>query len=188
MTAVKVLAPPPLDEREIRRYAGCRDKTDALLDERLATCIQELLPLLHYTVCMRQLSPAEITSFTMRSEALARHLASCERVMLLAATLGVAPDRLVVKYGQIVPSKAVLIQAVATERIEALCQAACRELERETGLSATKRFSPGYGDLPLDAQRDVFALLSCEKHLGVTLNDSLLMSPSKSVTAFVGLR
>ena len=44
-----------------------------------------------------------------------------------------------------------------------------------------------YGDLPLEAQRDVFALLNPEKRIGVTLNDGLLMSPSKSVTAIAGI-
>ena len=36
-------------------------------------------------------------------------------------------------------------------------------------------------------KKQFFALLQCEKHVGLYLNDSLLMSPSKSVTAFVGL-
>ncbi len=49
------------------------------------------------------------------------------------------------------------------------------------------RFSPGYGDLTLLAQKDIFAVLDCGKRIGLTLNDSLLMSPSKSVTAFVGI-
>ena len=49
------------------------------------------------------------------------------------------------------------------------------------------RFSPGYGDLPLTAQREMFRMLECEKRIGVYLNESLLMSPSKSVTAIVGL-
>ncbi|MBR5134836.1 MAG: Vitamin B12 dependent methionine synthase activation subunit, partial [Clostridia bacterium] len=49
------------------------------------------------------------------------------------------------------------------------------------------RFSPGYGDLPLSVQRSVATLLGMEKTLGVCLSDSLLMSPSKSVTAFVGV-
>ena len=48
-------------------------------------------------------------------------------------------------------------------------------------------FSPGYGDLPLDLQREIFAALDCPKRIGVSLNESLLMSPSKSVSAIIGL-
>ena len=55
------------------------------------------------------------------------------------------------------------------------------------GLSLRPRFSPGYGDLPLEAQESVFKALDCHRKIGLALNDSLLMSPSKSVTAIVGL-
>jgi cobalamin-dependent methionine synthase I len=50
------------------------------------------------------------------------------------------------------------------------------------------RFSPGYGDLPLELQTNLFKVLDCQHFIGLTLNDSMLMSPSKSVTAIVGLR
>ena len=43
------------------------------------------------------------------------------------------------------------------------------------------------GDVPLAVQRDIFSVLDCPRQIGLSLNDSLLMSPSKSVTAFVGL-
>ena len=49
------------------------------------------------------------------------------------------------------------------------------------------RFSPGYGDFPLEFQKDIFNLLSPNKRIGLTLNNSLLMSPTKSVTAVVGI-
>jgi len=49
------------------------------------------------------------------------------------------------------------------------------------------RFSPGYGDLPLETQREIFDVLDCSRRIGLMLNDSLLMSPTKSVTAFVGV-
>ena len=57
----------------------------------------------------------------------------------------------------------------------------------ETGLHPVPRFSPGYGDFPLEAQKDIFRTLDCSRKIGLTLNESLLMSPSKSVTAIVGL-
>ncbi|MBR3258643.1 MAG: vitamin B12 dependent methionine synthase, partial [Eggerthellaceae bacterium] len=47
---------------------------------------------------------------------------------------------------------------------------------------------PGYGDLPLEVQPDLLGLLDASRRLGITLSDSLLMSPTKSVTAIVGLR
>ena len=66
----------------------------------------------------------------------------------------------------------------------------CNELAETyatEGLSLRPRFSPGYGDFPLEAQESVFKALDCHRKIGLALNDSLLMSPSKSVTAIVGL-
>ena len=44
-----------------------------------------------------------------------------------------------------------------------------------------------YGDLPLEVQTQFFQLLDCQRQIGLTLNDSLLMTPSKSVTAVFGI-
>lgn len=183
MIAVRTFAPPPVCEREILRYAGCRE-ADEGVRARLTECLAEALPMLTYTVCFTDVDP---TPFTARSDKLQKHLDGCERVLLMAATVGVGIDRLITKYGRLSPAKALLLQAIGAERIEALCDAFCDALSEETGSSPRPRFSPGYGDLPLSVQREVVGLLQAEKHVGVTLNDSFLMSPSKSVTAFVGL-
>ena len=37
-------------------------------------------------------------------------------------------------------------------------------------------------------QKDIFKILDCSKKIGLTLTDSLLMSPTKSVTAIVGIK
>ncbi len=182
MIAVRTIAPPPVCEREILRYAGCR-QADEGVRARLTECLAEALPMLTYTVCFTDVDPAP---FTARSEKLRGNLHGCERVLLMAATVGVGIDRLIAKYGRLSPARALLLQAIGTERVEALCDAFCREVTEETGLTPRPRFSPGYGDLPLQVQREVVTLLQAEKRVGVTLNDSFLMSPSKSVTAFVG--
>lgn len=146
-----------------------------------------------YQVCYREL-PVTITGdlcqlgpLSLRSVKLARNLQGCCRVALMGATLGVGIDRLIAKYGRISPAKALMLQAIGAERIEALCDAFCAWLNGETGLHLRPRFSPGYGDLPLSVQAELFPLLDCQRRIGLTLTDSLLMSPSKSVTAFVGL-
>lgn len=183
MIGVRTVTPPPVCEREILRYAGCR-QTDETVKALLGECLKEALPLLSSTVCFADVDP---TPFTARSNHLKDSVDGCERVLLLAATVGVGIDRLIAKYGRLAPAKALLLQAIGTERVEALCDAFCDELAQETGLVLRARFSPGYGDLPLSTQREVFAVLEPSKYIGLTLNDSYLMSPSKSVTAFVGL-
>ena len=83
-----------------------------------------------------------------------------------------------------------MLQAVGAERIEALCDlfnGEITEKKRAEGLYTRPRFSPGYGDLPLELQKDIFDVLDCPRQIGLTLNQSLLMSPSKSVTAIIGV-
>ena len=126
-------------------------------------------------------------SFSVRSEQLAKNLQGCSKVLLLAATAGVGIDRLIGKYGRIAPSKALMFQAIGTELVEAICDAFSKEYEETYHCVLRPRFSPGYGDLALETQKDIFAVLEPARKIGLTLNDSLLMSPSKSVTAFAGI-
>ena len=58
---------------------------------------------------------------------------------------------------------------------------------KDSGIFVTPRFSPGYGDLNINVQRDIFTHLDLSRKIGVTLNESLIISPSKSVTAIIGL-
>ena len=58
---------------------------------------------------------------------------------------------------------------------------------KNEGLFTRPRFSPGYGDLPLDVQSPLLALTDATRRLGVTLSESNLMNPLKSVTAVIGL-
>lgn len=185
--------PGEISEREALRYAGCRSADDSTV-KLLRECVAELRDKLSYKVCYCEL-PLETDgdicrfgSFSVSSRALAKCLRDCRKVLLFGATVGVGPDRLISRYIRTSPSKAVILQAVGAERIEALCDTFCREYEMENGVSLTPRFSPGYGDLPLGVQRDMFAVLDCPRRIGLSLNESLLMSPSKSVTAFAGIR
>ena len=43
-------------------------------------------------------------------------------------------------------------------------------------------------DMPLDIQGEITHLLEAGKRMGVTLNESKLMSPGKTVTAFIGIK
>lgn len=189
---VKNYSQPPVCEKEILRYAGCRNedaKTVALMRE----CIAEVRGKLTYKVCYRVLPVAvqgaccDFGTFMLTSEKLAANLRGCREVLLFAATIGVEIDRLIARYGRLSPVKALLFQAIGAERIEALCDTFCADMAQEQGIGFKPRFSPGYGDLSLNAQREVFATLDCARQIGLSLTDSLLMTPSKSVTAFAGI-
>ncbi|MBQ8658537.1 MAG: Vitamin B12 dependent methionine synthase activation subunit [Clostridia bacterium] len=188
----KTYQAPPFCEREILRYAGCKTANEETLS-LLASCLEEVKEKLVYKVCYREFSlriSADICdfgAFRVRSTHLARNLAGCEKAIVFAATVGVEMDRLIAKYGRLAPSKALVMQAIGAERIEALCDAFCEDIKQEKRTALKPRFGAGYGDLPLDTQKQIVAVLDCPKRIGVCLNESMLMSPSKSVTAFLGL-
>ena len=183
----------PLNEAEVLRYAGCREAEAAALD-LLYTCYDELRGGLTYTVCYDELPVAvrgtmcDFERFSLQSADLAAYFDGCDRTLLFAATVGGAPARLITKYNRLSPAKALMMQALGAQSIEALCERFCEDAARQYGALCVSRFSPGYGDLPLEAQRDIFRVLDCTHNIGLCLNDSLLMSPTKSVTAFVGIK
>lgn len=124
------------------------------------------------------------------SKDLFTNLKDCCAVCLMAVTLGPGPDRLVRRAGVGQMSRAVVYQAAAAAMTEVWCDRINdrirQEAERE-GMYTRPRFSPGYGDLPLTLQRDIARILNMPKEIGVSLTDTLLMIPSKSVTALIGV-
>lgn len=188
-------APPALDRGEILRYAGVRGDAPeirALLDE----CIAEAEGKFRYTVCytefpIKREGGALNIGFTVtQSSALAKNLSGCESIVLFAATVGLEIDRLIARYSTLSPTKALLLDALGGERIESLCNSFCKDIATKKsaqGKVLRPRFSAGYGDFPIEEQVKIFAALDCPKRIGVSLNESLLMSPSKSVTAIIGI-
>ena len=186
---------PEVDRKEVLRYA--RAEGDEATLALLESCIAEASDKLSYKVCYArfgiEIHGDEIDlGFTRtRSHSLAKCLEGCHEIVLLSATAGFGIDRLIEKYSLISPSRAIIFQALGSERVEALCDAFCHDLaleEEKNGNTLRPRFSPGYGDLALDLQRDIFATLGCTKAIGITLGDNLFMNPTKSVTAIIGIK
>lgn len=116
------------------------------------------------------------------SEALAAHLQGCGEAALLAATLGTEADRIIRRAETVDTARAVVLHACAAAKIEAYCdsvQAALPEARRP-------RFSPGYGDFPLSAQRRLLDLTDAGRRIGLYLTDAYMLTPVKSVTAVLG--
>ena len=181
---------PPVCRGEVLRYAGvreCASELDGLVDE----CISLAEGQTAFRVCYCELPVSvcgdEVAMGCMKvaSKSLSKNLAGCDSAVIFAATVGIELDRLVARYSSVSPAKALILQAIGAERIECLCDTFNAEIAREQ--KTRPRFSPGYGDFPLEAQREIFALLDCPRRIGLTLNDSLLMSPTKSVTAVIGI-
>ena len=189
---VKSYSPPPVSEAEILRYAGCKEADESTL-ALLHSALSEALPHITYRVVYGAFS-ADITGgvcdfgrFSVDSAALSKNLSGAGSVLIFVASVGAMLDRLIKKYSRTSPARALMLSAIGSERCEALCDAFCEEMWEKYG-RVRPRFSPGFGGVALGAQSEIFTMLAPEKHIGVCLNESLLMSPSKSVTAFLGVK
>ena len=124
------------------------------------------------------------------SKALSLRLSGCRDVYLACGTLGAAYDafhrRVSVKSG----ADALIVQAIGAAAVEALMDGVELEIRRELqeGESLVSRYSPGYGDYPLAEQRRLLSILDAPRKVGVSLTDALVMAPSKSVSAVIGVR
>lgn len=128
----------------------------------------------------------EIVCF--ESANLVKNLSGCDEALMMAATAGIGVDRLINKYARLSPMKALFIHAIGAEAVEALCDKFVSDYEKDNKVSTAPRFSPGYGDLNLSVQRSFERILDLGRRPGITLNENLLMTPSKSVTAIMGIR
>ncbi len=193
---IKTYPEAEIDRREILRYLGIRGEISQI-EELLMSCLSECKSAFQNSVAYIEL-PLKIEGETLRfgdlsvkSSSLAKHLSGCESAIIFVATVGIEIDRLIAKYSKISPSKSVVFQAIGTERIESLADTFEKETVAEKAkirLSTVSRFSPGYGDFPLEFQKEIFSLLDCPRRIGLTLNESMLMTPSKSVSAIIGIK
>ncbi len=185
-----------LDLREALRYLGVRGEPDPALLARLSAMADKLTRTVEPRWAWRVFHVKHTFDFVeleraglVLSGGMAKTmLADCAQAVLLACTLGAGFEAMLRGEQARGMAGAALLDACGSAWVEAGCGGAEEEISaRFPGLYRTDRFSPGYGDLPLDLQRDICALLDAPRRLGVQVTDSLLMNPSKTVTAVIGL-
>ena len=126
----------------------------------------------------------------LESDGLRRVIDGCRHAFLFCATLGAGVDALLRRFGQTSAADLLMVQALSAALIESYCDDCEGQMAAEPavrGESLRMRFSPGYGDLPLTVQADLLAHLDSARRIGVTLTESMLMIPSKSVSAIIGV-
>jgi len=184
-----------LSEKEIFRYMGMRQ---ASADGELCVMVHQVLPQflnnVHCKACYITV-PVKITGnivdmdvLTVESRHLARNLQGCSQAVLFAATVGMDTERQRNRAAVSSPTKALIFDAMGSAAIERFCDQLCGEIALNySGYRLRPRFSPGYGDFPLNVQKRIVGILDAQRKIGVSALESLLMIPQKSVTAIVGL-
>lgn len=174
------------DMFELYRYAGYPAKTIPpepvvkLAEDCVREMQQVIVPKLVYEIFDRE----QLAYIIDTSRNLTQNMKDSKKVLLFAATIGPRVDALIRKTQYTDTAKAGLMQACGAMFIESFVNEFNDKIKSE--YQSYPRFSPGFGDVPLQVQKDFFRLLPASK-IGLTLMESCLMAPEKSVSAFIGL-
>ena len=188
-----------LNREEILRYLGYKDSgVTERMEQLLNRCEAETLKILQSKYIYRRF-PVEKgsdgiripgTALVLFGNDIQEHLKNCNEIFLLGATAGVELDKRIRRYMVTEPDVGVVMDSCGIQAVEQIADLAEKEMEQEVsaeGCHLTWRFSPGDGDLPLETQRELVRVLDTHRKIGVSLTESCLMVPSKSVTAILGI-
>ena len=128
------------------------------------------------------------SSIILRGKSADTMLHDCRSAVIMICTLGFGFEAELRKAQARSMADAVILDACGSALVEEGCDEAEQLISAAMpGMYLTDRFSPGYGDLPLELQEEISRTLNAEKQLGVHLNESLLFYPSKTVSAIIGI-
>ncbi len=117
-------------------------------------------------------------------------LSPCREAVLLAVTLGAEIERLLMRREVADIGDAFILDACASVAAENVCDRFEEDLRaalKAEGLFLTSRFSPGYGDCPIELQKAVCEALDTSRRIGLSVTEHCMMVPRKSVTAVMGI-
>lgn len=132
----------------------------------------------------------EGTNLILESNDLYEILKDCNECILMAATLGIDIEKDIKKYSCTELTKGIIIDSCATTAIEEVCDIVQNEIENnilKNGQYLTFRYSPGYGDLSIEKNTEILTILNGQKEIGLTITNSGIMIPRKSVIAIIGI-
>lgn len=171
-----------VDEKTMQMIQASFDELKRLADRK---CIYRI-----FETSVLDENILSIGKMEVHSKNLQKNLKNCEEVVLFGATLGTDVDRQIRKYELLDMSKAVVMQACAATILEEYCdeiqEKIAVQMEAE-GKYLRPRFSPGYGDFSILHQKDVLTMLDAPKKIGLAMTDGYMLTPTKSVTAVIGI-
>ena len=182
-----------IDKNEVLRYLGQNDaqKLEKHIDEALENAIAQTLAAInpravHVFLPVDMLKNANL----LEGKDILSHLDGCTHAILLALTLGAEIEQKIRAAQAVDALLPVMLDACATAATEALCDKYFDRLllsYSKDGLYLTSRFSPGYGDFPIEKQHILLRLLDASRKIGLCVTHSSILTPRKSVTALIGV-
>lgn len=131
-----------------------------------------------------------IGKMEITSRNLCKNLQGCKEAVLMGATLGTQVDFLIKRYAVTDMARAVVVQAAAAAFLEEYLDECQQKIAKELAnqnKALRPRFSPGYGDFDIRHQRMMLLMLNADKTIGLAMTDGCMLTPTKSVTAVIGI-
>lgn len=179
------------DKKMALRFMGCKELSEGM-EELYEKSLSEYKKAALFKAVYRKSS---VTFFgekgirfdfgEIESKDLRKNLEGCSSAFVFAATSGSGVDRLILKMTTLSSAKGLITDCIASAGIEAFCDKINEEMN--VGRLLKPRYSPGYGDVSLCCQGEILSYLDAYKKIGLTLTETNLMTPIKSVTAIVGI-
>ncbi len=179
---VKVTA--PLDRKRWLAALSSGSEISGFLEEQMNLAEKQLMEAAKPKAIYRIMNKSDIKREGMSIE---RHLAGCEQVAVMGATLGAGVDDLIRRVQVSDMAMAFILDCGASLLIEEVCDTFQEQIESQTGAHLTSRFSPGYGDYPIEYQDIIVRYIDGQRKIGLNVTASSLMVPRKSVTALIGI-
>lgn len=190
-----------MSKEEIYPFLNLRPAPDVLpanIDKLIDTYMRDVTYLAKprgiIRVCsIRRITPDSVilddASLVIEGPRTTAHFITCEKVTLLAVTLGSGIDGRLSKLQQTAgAADAFIFNGIASAAVEHITEMldaiAVRDIRRGS-YYPTARFSPGYGDWSLEHQQQFIDSINGAK-LGLTVTPHHLLQPVKSVTAVIG--
>lgn len=188
-----------INKNEVLRYLGyngqeiqedlknliedCRNETRAISNTKY---IYEYFDIEHTSQGIKVVN----SDTTFISNDIKNHLKDCHSIVIMAVTAGANIEKNIKLMEKTNLTKALIMDACATTLVEEVCdeiEKAIKIQAESKKLNITSRFSPGYGDLSLEAQKDIVSLINSNRRIGLNLSSNNILFPRKSVTAIIGI-
>ncbi|MVX62155.1 methionine synthase [Clostridium chromiireducens] len=172
-----------IDEKMISIIDECREEIKKVINPRVVY---------NYKDIHQNDEGVEVitTNLVLKGKDIKEHLSNSKVCVLMAVTLGNEVEKKTRLYEKIDLTRALILDACATTAVEEVCDIVENDVKEKAaleGMDITFRYSPGYGDLPLDVQNSFLRALDAQKKIGLTVSENNLLFPRKSVTAIIGI-
>ncbi len=176
-----------INRAEALRYLGAgKVELNESMEALMNSCERDILKAVSPKYLYKKI-PLE-NSGLLIGNSINEHLKNCGEAVLMCATIGAEVDKLIRSASVTDMAKAVVIDAFASAAAEQVCEKAEKLIKEENpDKYFTWRFSPGYSDYPIELQEKFLNILDAPRKIGLCVNESSLLTPTKSVTAIIGV-